>query len=74
MPHEVIEINIVDIETAPEGFQPDEIETFSICEEYAQNSAAPDDEGDDWLHDMSSTCSTATGLLYVLLPLRPQAM
>lgn len=45
MPHEVIEINIKDIETAPKGFQPDEKQTFSISEEYAQNSAAPDDEG-----------------------------
>ncbi|XP_059352833.1 uncharacterized protein LOC130688539 [Daphnia carinata] len=54
MPHEVIE----DIETAPEGFQPDEIETFCISEEYAQNSAAPDDEDDDWMNDMSTINST----------------
>ena len=45
MPHEMIEMNIDDIAKAPEGFQPDENQTYSISEEYSPSSTAPDDEG-----------------------------
>jgi hypothetical protein len=46
MPHDVVEVTLKDIPLAPDGFVHNDEQTFTLAELDAQNSTAPDDEGE----------------------------